>query len=198
MCGVLDAVNSVFFRIMDDEAESGGIRYDETQALYAGSETQNGGAAAQLHILDEPAADAETSGEDALAELRKNEVQARYVASLVRDLLEEGTLTDRNTGNVRRVEKNDIAILLRAPRGAAEDYVYALEREGIDCVAQADSRHFDTIEVRALLDATVKLRDGKKATDMKLSLAEKLAVKKALEKIEGTDIEKILKEYNVI
>ena len=33
---------------------------------------------------------------------------------------------------------------------------------------------------------------------MKLSLAEKLAVKKALEKIEGTDIEKILKEYNVI
>ena len=152
MCGVLDAVNSVFFRIMDDEAESGGIRYDETQALYAGSETQNGGAAAQLHILDEPAADAETSGEDALAELRKNEVQARYVASLVRDLLEEGTLTDRNTGNVRRVEKNDIAILLRAPRGAAEDYVYALEREGIDCVAQADSRHFDTIEVRALLD----------------------------------------------
>ena len=33
---------------------------------------------------------------------------------------------------------------------------------------------------------------------MKLSLAEKLAVKKVLEKIEGTDIEKILKEYNVI
>ena len=53
-------------------------------------------------------------------------------------------------------------------------------------------------DVRALLDATVKLRDGKKATDMKLSLGEKLAVKKVLEKIEGTDIEKILKEYNVI
>ena len=53
-------------------------------------------------------------------------------------------------------------------------------------------------DVRALLDATVKLRDGKKATDMKLSLAEKLAVKKALEKIEGTDIEKLLKAYHVI
>ena len=53
-------------------------------------------------------------------------------------------------------------------------------------------------DVRALLDATVKLRDGKKATDMKMSLAEKLAVKKALEKIEGTDIEKLLKAYHVI
>ena len=53
-------------------------------------------------------------------------------------------------------------------------------------------------DVRALLDATVKLRDGKKATDLKMSLAEKLAVKKALEKIEGTDIEKLLKEYHVI
>ena len=53
-------------------------------------------------------------------------------------------------------------------------------------------------DVRALLDATVKLRDGKKATDMKLSLGEKLAVKKALEKIEGTDIEKLLKAYHVI
>ena len=40
--------------------------------------------------------------------------------------------------------------------------------------------------------------DGKKATDMKMSLAEKLAVKKALEKIEGTDIEKLLKAYHVI
>jgi len=52
--------------------------------------------------------------------------------------------------------------------------------------------------VRALLDATVKLRDGKKVTDMDMKLLEKLAVKKALEKIEGTDIEKLLKQYNVI
>ena len=53
-------------------------------------------------------------------------------------------------------------------------------------------------DIRALLDATVKLRDGKKATDLKMGLAEKIAVKKALEKIEGTDIEKLLKEYHVI
>ncbi len=53
-------------------------------------------------------------------------------------------------------------------------------------------------DVRCLLDATTKLRDGKKATDMELNLAEKLALKKALGKIHNTDVEKILKQYGVI
>ena len=53
-------------------------------------------------------------------------------------------------------------------------------------------------DIRALLDATVKLRDGKKATNMKMNLAQELVVKKLLGKIKDTDIEKILKEYNVI
>ena len=53
-------------------------------------------------------------------------------------------------------------------------------------------------DVRNLLDATVKLRDGKKITDMQFNIIEKFALKKVMEKIHGTDIEKILKEYNVI
>ena len=52
--------------------------------------------------------------------------------------------------------------------------------------------------VRDLLDATVKLRDGKKPIDMELNLVEKMALKKVLGKIEGTDLEKLLKEYHVI
>ena len=53
-------------------------------------------------------------------------------------------------------------------------------------------------DLRALLDATVKLRDGRKITDMELGFKEKLVLKKALEVIRGTDIEKLLKEYHVI
>ena len=53
-------------------------------------------------------------------------------------------------------------------------------------------------DLRALLDATVKLRDGKKVTDMDLGLIERLVLKEVLKKIEHTDIEKLLKEYNVI
>ncbi|MDD7776283.1 MAG: oleate hydratase [Solobacterium sp.] len=53
-------------------------------------------------------------------------------------------------------------------------------------------------DVRDLLNSTVQLRDGKKITDMDLSFGEKLVLKKALAKIENTDVEKLLKAHNVI
>ena len=55
-----------------------------------------------------------------------------------------------------------------------------------------------TYDIRDLLNATVKLRDGKLITEMNLGLKEKIALKEALKQIKGTDIEKILKEYHVI
>lgn len=53
-------------------------------------------------------------------------------------------------------------------------------------------------DIRDLLNATVKLRDGKPITDMKLNLIERFIMKKTLKKAKGTDIEKLLKEHKVI
>ena len=53
-------------------------------------------------------------------------------------------------------------------------------------------------DIRDLLNATIQLRDGKPLTDMELGFKEKMAVKKLLEKIHGTEVEKLLKEYHVI
>lgn len=53
-------------------------------------------------------------------------------------------------------------------------------------------------DIRDLLNATVQLRDGKSLRDMDIGLMEKLALKEVLKKIEGTDIEKLLKEYHII
>ena len=55
-----------------------------------------------------------------------------------------------------------------------------------------------TYDVRCLIDATVKLRDGKKLTDMDLPFIQRVALKEVLKKIEGTDLEKFLKEYHAI
>ena len=55
-----------------------------------------------------------------------------------------------------------------------------------------------TYDIRDLLNATVKLRDGKSITEMNLGLKEKIALKEVLKQIKGTDIEKLLKEYHVI
>ena len=53
-------------------------------------------------------------------------------------------------------------------------------------------------DVRNLLNATVKLRDGALVTDMKLNFIEKAVVKKVLKKLDGTDIATLLREYHVI
>lgn len=53
-------------------------------------------------------------------------------------------------------------------------------------------------DVRDLLNATVALRDGKPLTEMNLDFKQKIVVKKALEKLEGTEAEKLLKNHNVI
>ena len=53
-------------------------------------------------------------------------------------------------------------------------------------------------DIRDLLKASISLRDGRPLTEMNLGLKERIAVKKVLEKIAGTDVEKLLKEYHVI
>ncbi|SHJ97295.1 oleate hydratase [Anaerocolumna jejuensis DSM 15929] len=55
-----------------------------------------------------------------------------------------------------------------------------------------------TYDVRDLLNATVKMNDGKGLSDMDLGLKRKIALKEALKKVDGTDIEKLLKEYHII
>ena len=55
-----------------------------------------------------------------------------------------------------------------------------------------------TFDVRDLLMSSVKLRDGKPITDMAMPFIEKAALDLLLKKIDGTDLGKILREYDAI
>lgn len=55
-----------------------------------------------------------------------------------------------------------------------------------------------TYDIRDLLHATSQLGDGKKITDLELDPNIKVAINEAFKKIAGTDIEKLLKEYQLI
>ena len=55
-----------------------------------------------------------------------------------------------------------------------------------------------TYDIRDLLNATVKLRDGKPINEMKLGLKEEIVLNKIIKAIEDTDIKKLLEEYGVI
>ena len=90
------------------------------------------------------------------------------------------------------------------PRDTVVTSEYAM-RTGME----ADYRLFDIdrgvpevwgsqYDIRDLLKAAVSLRDGRPLSEMHFSLPEKMALHAVLEKIEGTDIEKLLKEYHVL
>ena len=53
-------------------------------------------------------------------------------------------------------------------------------------------------DIRVLLDSTSKMMDGKKLTDIKLSLSESIAQKTMMKKVSGTVIEELLMKYNLI
>lgn len=53
-------------------------------------------------------------------------------------------------------------------------------------------------DVRCLMDATNKMMDGKKITDIKLPFPAELVEKKALKKVSGTVVEDLLKRYHLI
>ena len=55
-----------------------------------------------------------------------------------------------------------------------------------------------TYDVRDLLNATAQLGDGKKLTDLNVGWGKKVMFMEVLKKVKGTDIEKLLKEYQLI
>ena len=55
-----------------------------------------------------------------------------------------------------------------------------------------------TYDIRELLKSTVEIRDGKGINELQLGFAERIALKQVLKKVEGTDIESLLKEYHLI
>ena len=53
-------------------------------------------------------------------------------------------------------------------------------------------------DVRCLLDATYRMTDGKKLTDVKLPWLAQLAEKKVLSKMDGTVVEDLLRRYQLL
>jgi len=53
-------------------------------------------------------------------------------------------------------------------------------------------------DVRALLDATAKMMDGRKITEQQLPLFARLGMKIALRKTSGTVVEEMLERYHLI
>jgi len=138
---VVEAVNDVFGRLMDEE--TGGIRYDHRARLYPGAvypETE--GCKTQLMLIQKP------EKEEALD---AKQAEALCIAQKIRDLREHFQVTDKDSGMLRPVKYSDMVILLRTNSGWDEVFKEVLEEEGIPVFITSRTGYFAAVEVQELL-----------------------------------------------
>ena len=143
---VLDSVNYIFRQLM--HRELGGIEYDDHAALYPGAqfppipEQGEDPYRSELLLLDK-----KNTGEDDAAQ-----AEARMIARRIHELIQNGSVYDKETETLRRVRYSDIVILARSIRGWAETCSTVLGEEGIPAYSVSREGYFETYEVSVLLD----------------------------------------------
>lgn len=144
---VLDSVNFLFRQIM--HKEFGGIEYDDNAALYPGAafpalpeETAGFTDRTELLLLEK----SDLDGED------EKRAEARMIARRIKELLGNGMVIDKESGEYRRAQYRDIVILTRSIRGWAENFSAVLAEEGIPACSVSREGYFETYEVSVLLD----------------------------------------------
>lgn len=148
---VLESVNYLFYQIMGRDL--GGVEYDRDAALYPKGEfppMERGPEDAAVEVLlleeDDPVWQQQDKEED------PRELEARMVALRIRELMDSAQVTDRSTGQLRKVRYSDLTILLRTMSGWAETFKRILNSLNIPASVTTKTGYFSTIEVAAVLD----------------------------------------------
>lgn len=148
---VLEATNAVMQNCMSPEC--GGIEYGEEEALSAGRTdfTPSVGPVVELTAINMDSVGLTTDDDDEGAEaIAKTDVEARYVAQKVKELLANGKIMDEDTHEDRPITPNDIAILMRSTKNTTQHYVKALTDLGIATKSSRNGSIMDTAEIRTL------------------------------------------------
>lgn len=149
---ILEATNAVMSTCMSPEV--GGVTYGEEEALVAGRTDflPASEPVVELAAINMPASGNASEDDDADEEegLAKTDVEARYVAGRIKDMLDHSTIMDEETGSMRKVRADDIAILLRSTKNSAPHYIKALAELGIATKASRNGSIMDTTEVATL------------------------------------------------
>ena len=80
------------------------------------------------------------------------ELEARAVASRIKNLMEHHLVTDKVTGELRNVQYKDIVILTRSLKGWTDVFTKVLNREGIPTYTGSSEGYFETLEIETILN----------------------------------------------
>ena len=139
---VVDAVNAVFGCLMSKGL--GEMEYDERARLRAGLEYPGVVPVPELVAVPLPGADEDEERPD------KIEVEAAYVARMMRRLVETGAKISEG-GALRPLGYGDIAVLLRSVNVSGPVWRRVLAREGVPVEAGQSGGFFEAPEVAVIL-----------------------------------------------
>jgi len=140
---ILSACNSVFSRLMSKEL--GEVTYDSDSALYSPDDAPPASGQARLYLLDD-------SSEEA-----GNQSEAIFIANKIKSMVEGGETVTVN-GTARPMRYSDIAVLMRSPGTAGEDYREVFESMGLP-LSSAGRGFFSAPEVVVLTSLLTVIDD---------------------------------------
>ncbi len=146
---VIDAVNTVFSRIMRPEV--GGVAYTDEVSLKQGASYPEPGDmsedpwTAEL-MITEPEQEGE---EDGPAAIPANRAEIMNIARRIRELY--GSFPVAEDGKLRPATYGDIVVLMRSTAGADEIIRSVFEEEGIPCHIASRAGYFAAEEIRTLI-----------------------------------------------
>ncbi len=171
---VLKLTNIVFENIMSKKL--GDIDYNENEYLNLGAEfekIENGLDIAELDIIDlreeniEAWKDEEENvqnnlndnEQDEIRELEKEEIEAKFVAKKIENLINSKVQVKDKKLGYRNVTYKDIVILLRSTSKAAPIYEKELLKRDIPVFSDSSNEYLDTIEIQTII-SVLKVLDN--------------------------------------
>ena len=161
---ILDVTNLIFEDIMSKEF--GEIAYDESEYLNLGANYEEPekecefAGKAELDIIDLKEEQSEEEIEESTEELlEKTEIEAKFVAKKIRQLIDSKyQVYDRKKG-YRNIEYKDIVILLRATSNIANIFEKELINNEIPVFSDQADNYLESIEIRNII-ALFKIIDN--------------------------------------
>lgn len=157
---VLNITNVIFENIM--QKEIGGITYNQEEYLnlgadYPGSKEKEQLFKPELHIIDLAKEDDDNEIEEVID---NNEIEAQFVASKIRELLQSDyEIYETRKKAYRKIQAKDIVILLRSTTTLAPLYEKELEKQGIPVFSDTSGEYLDTPEIQTII-SLLKILDN--------------------------------------
>lgn len=153
---VLAAVNYLFRQFMDKKV--GEVDYDDDAALKAKARFPEQPSPPEFILIerksieDDGSLDGVTAAEQReIEELKSEQLEARWMARKIRQLVDEGYPVTEKNGTVRPVMYRDIAVLYRSKSRSIPALAEAFQEFGIPVYTEQEGGYFAAVEVSVVL-----------------------------------------------